>query len=66
MIIKIIILILLGLITSYEDIRFGKIRNIWIIIGLVFGLIFFDINNSFNFGISIILEIGRASCRERV
>ncbi len=29
----------IGLITSYEDIRYGKVKNKWIILGLVWGLI---------------------------
>lgn len=32
-------IILLGVITSYEDIRYGKIRNKWIISGLIYSFI---------------------------
>src|SRR5512135_1019396 len=40
-------LCLLGIITSIEDCRFGKIRNIWIICGLLFGVICYAVTAPF-------------------
>jgi len=36
------IIISLGLITSYEDFKFGKIRNQWILLGLFLGIFFWS------------------------
>lgn len=32
------VLFFIGLITAYEDIRYGKVRNKWILLGLIWGL----------------------------
>ncbi|MBM3245851.1 MAG: hypothetical protein FJZ13_00775 [Candidatus Omnitrophica bacterium] len=41
------VIVFIGLITSYEDIKSGKIRNKWIIIGLLFGLLISGLNAAF-------------------
>lgn len=61
-------LIFIGMVTSYEDIKIGKIRNIWIIIGLVYTLASYLIMSFFkvpdfkilfsNFFISVIVSYG--------
>ena len=33
------IVFFIGLITSYEDIKYGKVRNKWILLGLIWGLV---------------------------
>ena len=65
-------ILLLGIVTSYEDIKFGKIRNKWIILALaysiaaniaLFSLKYYDTdyNNStfFKDGVRIAVEAGK-------
>lgn len=40
-------ILLLGIITSYQDIKFGKIRNKWIILALVYAILAYTILISF-------------------
>ena len=35
------VLFLIGLITSYEDVKTGKIRNKWLTLGLIYGALFY-------------------------
>ena len=55
MIIKLIVLVFLGIITSIEDFKYNKIKNIWIVLGLIIGILLINVDNLSNFVISIFL-----------
>ena len=50
------IILFLGVITSYEDIKYGKIRNKWIILGLIYlvvvYIILFLVYNIYNLNVT--------------
>ncbi|MFP4403649.1 MAG: hypothetical protein ACLFPJ_04825 [Candidatus Woesearchaeota archaeon] len=43
------IILFLGILNSYTDIKYGKIRNKWILFSLIYGLLFYSIIFLYNF-----------------
>jgi len=50
-------IIALGIITSFEDVRFGKIRNIWIILAVGYALIMHAVLSVLNHGDISLIEL---------
>lgn len=55
------IIIFLGVITSYEDIKFGKIRNKWIVLGVVYAAVIhfflYFLNAPYNLGLTTLKHL---------